>query len=258
MPAARPLEFRRRAVELARQRDKPVAQIAADLGISDSCLRRWMENSDVADGRREGLSGSEREELVAAAQGAAGGADGGGDPQARERLLRQGERAPKRVTCPLVAELAATGHDVTWACRLLGLPRSSYYAWQARTAAPTPEDLDETYAANVVFDIHTASRGAYGAPRVHAELRLGQGLAVVNRKRVARLLRVFGRQGICASRKSRRSKPVPAVYEDLVLRKFTADGPDRIWCTDIERHEAFLNRAVMEGHRRRSVAADRS
>lgn len=39
MPRPHPLEFRRRAVELARPREKPVAQIATDLGISDSCLR---------------------------------------------------------------------------------------------------------------------------------------------------------------------------------------------------------------------------
>lgn len=64
MPAARPPEFRRRAVELARQRDKPVAEIASDLGISESCLRRWMALDDVDAGRKEGLTGAEREELV--------------------------------------------------------------------------------------------------------------------------------------------------------------------------------------------------
>jgi transposase-like protein len=64
MPAAKPPEFRRRAVELARQRDKPVAQIAADLAISESCLRRWMSQLDVEQGRKEGLTGAEREELV--------------------------------------------------------------------------------------------------------------------------------------------------------------------------------------------------
>jgi transposase len=42
MPALHPPEFRRRAVELARERAKPIAQIARDLGISESCLRNWM------------------------------------------------------------------------------------------------------------------------------------------------------------------------------------------------------------------------
>jgi transposase len=64
MPAAKPPEFRRRAVELARRGDEPVAQIAKDLGISESCLRRWMSIDDVDSGRREGMSSDERRELV--------------------------------------------------------------------------------------------------------------------------------------------------------------------------------------------------
>jgi transposase-like protein len=65
MPAPHPPEFRRRAVELARLREKPVAEIAADLGISDSCLRNWMKQADLDEGRRDdGLTTAEREELV--------------------------------------------------------------------------------------------------------------------------------------------------------------------------------------------------
>ena len=64
MPRPHPPEFRQRAVELARLREKPVAQIAEDLGISDSCLRNWMAQADVDAGRREGLSSRERDELV--------------------------------------------------------------------------------------------------------------------------------------------------------------------------------------------------
>ena len=64
MPRPHPPEFRQRAVELARLRDKPVAEIAEDLGISDSCLRNWMNQADVDEGRREGLSSKERDELI--------------------------------------------------------------------------------------------------------------------------------------------------------------------------------------------------
>lgn len=65
MPAAHPREFRQRAVELARMREKPVAQIAADLGISESCLRNWVTQADRDEGRRsDGLSTAERAELV--------------------------------------------------------------------------------------------------------------------------------------------------------------------------------------------------
>jgi transposase-like protein len=63
MPAPYPAEFRRRAVGLARERVKPVARIAEDLGISESCLRRWMAQAEIDEGIREGLTTSEREEL---------------------------------------------------------------------------------------------------------------------------------------------------------------------------------------------------
>lgn len=64
MPAAKPEEFRRRAVELAQSGAKPVAEIARDLGISESGLRRWMAQSDVEERRAEGLTRDERAELV--------------------------------------------------------------------------------------------------------------------------------------------------------------------------------------------------
>ena len=65
MPRQHPPEFRRRAIELARLNEKPVAQIAVDLGISDSCLRGWMRQADLDEGlRADGLATVEREELV--------------------------------------------------------------------------------------------------------------------------------------------------------------------------------------------------
>jgi len=65
MPRAHPPEFRQRAVELARLREKPLSKIADDLGIAPSCLRNWMKQADIDDGRRGGLSSDERAELVA-------------------------------------------------------------------------------------------------------------------------------------------------------------------------------------------------
>jgi transposase-like protein len=64
MPAAKPPEFRRRAVELARRREKSIAEIAHDLGIAESCLRRWLRAGRHRRGRAEGLSTDERAELV--------------------------------------------------------------------------------------------------------------------------------------------------------------------------------------------------
>ena len=65
MPRPHPPEFRQRAVELARLREKPIARVAEDLGISESCLRNWMAQADRDAGRRDdGLSTAERDELV--------------------------------------------------------------------------------------------------------------------------------------------------------------------------------------------------
>jgi len=64
MPRPHPPEFRRRAIELAREHAKPISVIAKDLGISDSCLRNWMAQADIAEGRREGVDPDTRAELV--------------------------------------------------------------------------------------------------------------------------------------------------------------------------------------------------
>jgi transposase len=64
MPAPHPPEFRRRAVDLARLPGARVAQVAKDLGISESGLRRWMAKDDIDADRKEGLSSMEREELT--------------------------------------------------------------------------------------------------------------------------------------------------------------------------------------------------
>jgi transposase len=65
MPAPRPVEFRRRAVELARQGNIPMAQLSKDLGVAESGLRRWMKQADLDEGRRsDGLTSDERKELA--------------------------------------------------------------------------------------------------------------------------------------------------------------------------------------------------
>jgi transposase len=64
MPAPHPPEFRRRAVELARLGDKPVREVAQDVGISESCLRNWLTQAARDEGKREGLTSDERRELA--------------------------------------------------------------------------------------------------------------------------------------------------------------------------------------------------
>ena len=103
-----------------------------------------------------------------------------------------------------------------------------------RFFSATTREIWRSGLANTIYDIHAMSRHSYGAPRVHAELRLGMGVRV-GRKRVARLLRMTGRRGI-SHRHKRRHRPAEAVHQDLVQRKFVAAGPDLLWCTDITEH----------------------
>lgn len=103
MPRPHPPELRQRAVELARMREKPVAQIAEDLGTSDSRLRNSLRQADIDEGRREGLSSSERAELVELRRELVGREDGERDPEARCGLVRTGERPPK-MTFAFIAE----------------------------------------------------------------------------------------------------------------------------------------------------------
>ena len=133
----------------------------------------------------------------------------------------------------LVHELAADGIDVAVACRVLRVSRSGFYEWRGR--APSARQVADEQLTVTITDVHQASRGTYGAPRVHAELRLGLGLTC-GRKRVARLMRIAGLAGVCHRRKHRRAGPAPAVHDDLVQRRFLADAPDRLWVTDITEH----------------------
>ena len=103
-------------------------------------------------------------------------------------------------------------------CEVLGVARSGYYAWRAGARARADRAAAETALVNEIRDVHHETRGAYGVPRVHAELR-AQG-RVVNRKRIAPLMREHGIVGrhlrkCCrtTAREDRLSKSPEAVSE---------------------------------------------
>ncbi len=132
----------------------------------------------------------------------------------------------------LVQDVAAHGVRVAVACRVLRVSASRYYEWRGRPLSPRV--LQDQALTAQITEIHVCSRGTYGAPRVHAELRLGRGVRC-SRKRVARLMRAASLCGIYRRRRSR-ARPAPPVHEDLVQRRFVADRPDRLWLTDITEH----------------------
>jgi putative transposase len=142
---------------------------------------------------------------------------------------------------------------VAVACRVLNVSTSGYYEWLGR-----PESQRETHnreLMKLIRVIHEESRGTYGWPRVHAELVMGLG-ENVNRKRVARLMRQAGLQGI-HRRRGRKNLASAATEEDLVHRQFTVAEPDRLWLTDITEHPTAEGKvycaAVMDACSRRII-----
>ena len=136
---------------------------------------------------------------------------------------------------------------------MLGVSASGYYEWLNR--APSARALRHVWLTELIVRAHTESRGTYGVRRVHAELTLGHGISV-GRQAVEGLMRRAGLQGLSGRPRFRRV-PHVATAEDHVQRKFGRNGRDQLWVTDIERHEALTNLAVMKGHRRWLVAASR-
>ena len=121
-------------------------------------------------------------------------------------------------------------YPIATMCRLLGVSSSGYYAWKKRQPSQRSE-TDATLIAAIQV-AHAASRGTYGAPRIHAELA-AKG-SYIGRKRVARLMTQAGLAGV-----SRRRFVTTTVKDggrqapDLVERNFTAEAPDRLWVADI-------------------------
>lgn len=63
MPKAFPLEFRRDVVAVARKNEAPIARVAKDFGISESCLQRWLKLADIEDGAKPGITPAGAAEL---------------------------------------------------------------------------------------------------------------------------------------------------------------------------------------------------
>ena len=138
-------------------------------------------------------------------------------------------------------------HPVRVMCRLLKVSASGFYAWDVRPlSARARADIGLTAR---IHAIHRRSRGAYGAPNIHAELADDHGIHV-GCKRVARLMRAAGLRGVMAQRFVRTtvSDATQAVSSDRVDREFKAAGPDQLWVayiTYIPTWAGFLYLAVV-------------
>ena len=113
---------------------------------------------------------------------------------------------------------------------MLGVSTSGYYAWRRRP--PSRRAQANRALSREIAQIHEQSRGTYGARRVQAQLRVdGSG---VSQRRVARLMRAGGLQGVTRRRvTTTRRDPQATVAADQVRREFHAEEPNRLWVADI-------------------------
>jgi putative transposase len=122
-------------------------------------------------------------------------------------------------------------HSIATLCRVLDVSASGYYAWVARR--PSHRATQDAELLEQIRDFHRASRGTYGTPRIHRDLRAAG--VRVGRKRVARLLKQAGLRGVSRRKwgqttvRAEHGRPAP----DLVQRQFVATAPNQLWVADI-------------------------
>jgi putative transposase len=122
-------------------------------------------------------------------------------------------------------------YAVATMCRVLAVSASGYYAWRQRP--PSARARADVELGTRIRAIHQYSRGTYGAPRIHQELRAAE--IRVGCKRVARLMKAASlrgasrRQWVITTVRDRHARPAP----DLVERNFTASAPNCVWVADI-------------------------
>ena len=132
------------------------------------------------------------------------------------------------------AEKAEQDGNVAMACVLLEVSRSAYYEWSKHI--PSARDLSDAELGIKIVDIHTKSRGTYGAPRIST--KLAEAGICVGQKRVARLMVRRGLVGRCKRRFKVTTTPDPgagSLAPDLIKRAFLPEAHelDTAWCGDI-------------------------
>jgi putative transposase len=159
------------------------------------------------------------------------------------------------VSCFRFVAAEKANYPVSLLCRMLGVSRSGFHAWQRRP--PSERERADSWLLERIGEIHVESRQTYGARRVHRALR-HRGVRV-GRKRVERLMRRNGISGLVPRRFRRTTIRVPGVRvaDDLVERAFRPAAPNRLWCADIKYVRTWQGwlylGAVMDCYSRRIV-----
>lgn len=143
--------------------------------------------------------------------------------------------------------------DNTWPvralCGALRVSRNGFYDYVRRLDAPGPQAQRRAELAAKVQQAHADSRGTYGSPRIHRQLR--DDGEVVTEKTVAGVMKTAGIQG--KSPRPRKPRTTDSdhgrpVAENLLQRDFTATAPNHKWVSDItyiDTDEGWLYLAVV-------------
>lgn len=116
-------------------------------------------------------------------------------------------------------------------CQVLAVARSGYYAWCRRPVSVRTQQ--NQWLMTHIRTCYHASRGRYGSPRIHQDLR-AQGVCV-GRHRVARLMRLQGLRSVSRRRAWKRSGIAGSevVAANTLRRAFAATRPNEKWVSDI-------------------------
>lgn len=229
MPRRYPPEFRRKVLDLLKA-GRSVAELVRDLEISDQTVYNWRRQELIDTGQMPGVSSADQAELVAARRRIAELETELAVHRRAAELLK--EAVPPKDRYAVVKQMAAEGLPVEVCCRVLEVSASGYYAWRSRP--PSARALRHAWLTEQIRAVHLASRGTYGSRRVHAELRLGRGIAV-GYHAVELLMHRAGIRGLPGSRRPRPKHQTPTA-SDLVNRDFTRSSPNQLWVTDITEH----------------------
>jgi putative transposase len=230
-----------------------VLTICSDTGVPEQTLHRWKHQALIDAGLVDGIDSTQSAALRAAHKRI----------KFLEKELQLVKDAseiydslavvdPKEGRC-VTEELVSRGNSSRSSARASGVHRSTFHQ-RVQLSPSTDRAIRRLLLTDAVGKIDGESRGTYGYRRVAATLRIESGL-IVSHKLVAGVMRELQLHGLPKRRTARRNLIAVRTTSDLVKRDFTSTGPNQLWVTDIERHEAFLDLAVVKGHRWMLVAA---
>ncbi|MFG2526037.1 IS3 family transposase [Streptomyces sp. NPDC048527] len=223
--------------------------IAADLGVNRATLREWVLRDRERRGitaavvmpgtrPREAVPSADPDERVRQLEARVAELEASERKLATERdILRKAAKHFRRDELvrsrfQFVDDHRST-YEVKRLCQVQDVNRSSYYKWLAGAEARATRQREDRILAEEIREVHGESGGAYGSPRVTAELH--EKGRRVNEKRIARIMRTFSITGIRLRRRVRTTVPDPAAspVPDLFQRDFTATEPGRKYMGDI-------------------------